>query len=179
MLGPAYQPLAEDDPLPPVDDRVAPATCDLDQLYKEAKAGLLRFVRAGGNRQDAEDVVQQAFVRMAARSNESPILTPRNFLHHVARNVMFDRGSRSKFEQEAHHIPIHEIAALEARDRLMRINEAVLKLKPITRQVFLAVRLDGLSYGEIAEQTGLGVRGVETQMRRALKKLDRHLSRND
>lgn len=147
----------------------------------------MRFVAARADRQDAEDVVQQAFVRMAGRSSDASILSPGKFLRHVARNLLVDRGRKAQLANEAQQIPIHEvdiagadpIAALEARDRLVRINEAVLKLKPITRQVFLAVRLDGYSYAQIAEQTGLSVRGVETQMRRALEKLDWHLNRND
>ncbi len=71
------------------------------------------------------------------------------------------------------------VAALEARDRLARIEEAVLRLKPLTREIFLACRLDGYSYAEIAERTGLSVRGVEKQMSRAIKQLGRHLRAHD
>jgi RNA polymerase sigma-70 factor (ECF subfamily) len=39
------------------------------------------------------------------------------------------------------------------------------------REIFLAHRLDGLSYSEIAERTGLTVRQVERQMANALYKL--------
>ncbi len=71
------------------------------------------------------------------------------------------------------------VAALEARDRLARIEEAVLRLKPLTREIFLACRLDGYSYAEIAERTGLSVRGVEKQMSRAIRQLGRHLRAHD
>jgi RNA polymerase sigma-70 factor (ECF subfamily) len=46
-------------------------------------------------------------------------------------------------------------------------------LKPITRQIFLAHRVDGYSYGEIAERTGLSVKGVEKHMSRAIAHIDR------
>jgi RNA polymerase sigma-70 factor (ECF subfamily) len=39
------------------------------------------------------------------------------------------------------------------------------------RTVFQLSRFDGLKYTEIADQLGLSVRTVETQIRRALKKL--------
>ena len=55
----------------------------------------------------------------------------------------------------------------------------MLRLKPLTRQIFLACRLDGYSYAEIAEQTGLSIRGVEKQMSRAIKQLGRHLRDHD
>ena len=71
------------------------------------------------------------------------------------------------------------ITHLEARDRLARIEAAMMTLKPLTREIFLACRLDGYSYAEIAQRTGLSVRGVEKQMSRAIKKLGRHLRADD
>lgn len=45
----------------------------------------------------------------------------------------------------------------------------------MTRNVFLARRLDGYSYVEIAERTGLSVRAVEKQMSRAIQQLAKHM----
>jgi RNA polymerase sigma-70 factor (ECF subfamily) len=80
-----------------------------------------------------------------------------------------DRG-RQKFRHEA---AINElelttghvdaIAVLESRVLLRRIELAFSKLKPKTREIFLAHRLDGLSYAEIAQRTGLSVSGVENR----------------
>jgi RNA polymerase sigma-70 factor (ECF subfamily) len=55
----------------------------------------------------------------------------------------------------------------------------MMALKPLTREIFLACRLDGYSYAEIAQRTGLSVRGVEKQMSRAIKKLGQHLRAHD
>jgi RNA polymerase sigma-70 factor (ECF subfamily) len=41
----------------------------------------------------------------------------------------------------------------------------------------MAHRLDGLSYAEIAEQTGLSVKGVEKQMSKAIAEITRMLDR--
>jgi RNA polymerase sigma-70 factor (ECF subfamily) len=41
-------------------------------------------------------------------------------------------------------------AALEARDHLARIEAAVSRLKPLTREIFLACRVHGYSHAEIA-----------------------------
>jgi RNA polymerase sigma-70 factor (ECF subfamily) len=52
-----------------------------------------------------------------------------------------------------------------------RLEEAVAAMPRRQREVFLAHRLDGLSYAEIARRTGLSVRQVERQMVRAIAKL--------
>lgn len=44
---------------------------------------------------------------------------------------------------------------------LARLEHAVRRLPRRQREVFLAVRLDNLTYAEIAERTGLSVREVE------------------
>ena len=59
---------------------------------------------------------------------------------------------------------------------LNRIEQAIGTLKPITQQIFLAHRLDGYSYAEIAELTGLSVKAVEKHMSRAIAHIDRSLA---
>lgn len=60
---------------------------------------------------------------------------------------------------------------------LRRLEAIMLKLKPRTRAIFIAHRIDGLSYAEIAERTGLSVKGVEKQMSKAIAHIDRMLDR--
>ncbi len=82
------------------------------------------------------------------------------------------------------HIPVEEgdlvapdqVAALEARDTLRHLEQALLCLKPQTREIFLAHRIDGYSYVEISARTGLSVKGVEKHMSRAIAHVDRVLS---
>lgn len=58
---------------------------------------------------------------------------------------------------------------------LRRLEEAVASLPRRQREVFLAYRVDGLSYADIASRTGLSVRQVERQMARAITKLSRQM----
>ena len=51
-------------------------------------------------------------------------------------------------------------------------------LNPKTREIFLAKRLDGMSYAEISQRTGLSVKGIEKHMNKALKLLDRARDRD-
>ena len=68
-------------------------------------------------------------------------------------------------------------AQLETRDTLRRLEAAVARMKPRTRTIFLAHRIEGLSYAEIAERFGLSVKGVEKQMSKAIAQIDRMLDR--
>lgn len=186
-LGALRVPLEEGDPLPPVSDRPASGDASLEDIYRRERSALMRFVSARTRRGEAEDIVQQVFARMAATSASAAIAAPGAYLRQAARNTLRDQVRQAERRGEADHVPIDDmhlsdgdtIAALEARDRLMRIEEAVSRLKPLTRQIFLACRIDGYSYAEIAQATGLSVRGVEKQMSRAIKQLGRNLRRHD
>lgn len=133
----------------------------------------------------AQDVVQRAFVRVTARfaTGRQSVHAPAAYLRETALNLLKDDARAASRMGAGGQVPLDEaaivgvdpIAFLEARDRLNRIEAAVGRLKPITRQIFLARRIDGYSYEEIARRTGLSVRGVEKQMSRALRQLDRHL----
>jgi RNA polymerase sigma-70 factor (ECF subfamily) len=58
-------------------------------------------------------------------------------------------------------------------DLLRRMEEAMLNIPKLQREIFMAHRLDNLSYGEIAERTGLRVRRVERHMAKAIYKLSK------
>jgi RNA polymerase sigma-70 factor (ECF subfamily) len=75
-------------------------------------------------------------------------------------------------------VGIDQQRLLEARDMLQRVEAAVLRLRPKTREIFMAHRVEGLSYAEIAQRTGLSVKGVEKQMSKAIAALDRMLERD-
>ena len=60
---------------------------------------------------------------------------------------------------------------------LGRLEAAMSRLNPVTREIFLAKRLDGMSYSEIARRTGLSVRQVERHIAKALMTIDGELHR--
>ena len=60
---------------------------------------------------------------------------------------------------------------------LSRVEAAMLQLKPRTREIFMACRVDGLSYAEISKRTGLSFKVIEKEMARALAHLHRTFGR--
>jgi RNA polymerase sigma factor (sigma-70 family) len=174
---------AEGDPLSPLSDRLPAAGLALDKLYRAKRLGLLRFFARRADRQDANDLLHDAFVRLASADQDRahPIEQPEAFLSQVARNLLRDRA-RAAFDRSIMTSkPIDDgvapvtdmIAALEARDILNRLQNAMLRLKPKTREIFMAHRLDGATYAEIAERMGLSVKTVEWHMSNAMSHLHR------
>ncbi|WP_239987565.1 sigma factor-like helix-turn-helix DNA-binding protein [Sphingosinithalassobacter portus] len=68
------------------------------------------------------------------------------------------------------------IPPLPSQDELARIEDAVRRLPRLEREVFLAVRLDGLTYAEIAARTRLTPRQVERLFAQALTNILRNMA---
>ena len=155
----------------------------LAELYRSESGGLMRLVaRRTGNPDDAEDIVQDAFHRLARLSGALPawVERPQAYVRRVAVNLLKDRAKQSARRSSALHIVADEdvLAApdqqrlLEFRDLLRRLEGAMTHLRPRTREIFMAHRVEGLTYAEIAQRTGLSIKGVEKQMSKALRQLD-------
>lgn len=62
-----------------------------------------------------------------------------------------------------------------ANTPLARMERALRRLDPVSREVFLMHRLESLGYPEIAERLGLSVEEVETCIARAMLRLAKAL----
>jgi RNA polymerase sigma factor (sigma-70 family) len=164
------------------DDRI-----QVQQLYREHSLSLERqLTRKTGCRELARELVNETFLRLLrmAPGNLGRIEQPEAFLRRVSTNLLRDwarsaalrKRSQSTLELACDR-QFDQVRVLESRDTLRRLEHAVGKLKPKTREIFLAHRIHGFSYAEIAERSGLSVKGVEKQMSKAIAKIDRLLDR--
>ncbi|GAO56855.1 RNA polymerase sigma factor [Novosphingobium sp. MD-1] len=64
-------------------------------------------------------------------------------------------------------------------ERLHRIEAALLELSDLDRQIFLAMRLDGMSVEDIAGRTGLSQRQVVKRLGHAIRHLGKRLRDRD
>lgn len=159
----------------------------LEILYREESPRLLLSLARKAGRDEARDLVQEIFCRMArlGAGGGLRLERPPAYLSRMAANLLRDEGRRASRRMVGNHVPVDEglVAGidqqrlLESRDMLTRVEAAMLKLRPRTREIFMAHRIDGLSYAEIAERTGLSVKGVEKQMSKAIAKIDRLMDR--
>lgn len=173
--------LEGNDPLPPEDRALHDAPASLTDLYLAHAPRLLRFFARRTARQDASDLVQESFARLAdahARQGHE-IEKPEAYLSRIATNLLRNRAKVALRRSLASHISADDVpltghdpvAALEARDQIERLQQALMSLAPQTREIFLAHRLDGMSYPEIAGRTGLSIREIERHMAKAMYKL--------
>lgn len=166
------------DPLPPDEWAGYRRTAQVEALYAAHAPQLARFFRRRAHAQDIGDLVQECFRRLVSSKGHAPLLIeqPAGYLVRTARNLLAEKARRdTRHRQSDHHMleegeiegpdPHH---ALEARDAIRRVEEALARLKPRTREIFLMHRFDGLRYEEIAARKGLSIKGVEKQIAKAL-----------
>ena len=168
----------------------SPAEADrhLTELYRSESPKLVRmFSRRTRSPDEADDLVQDVFFRFARlREHALRLEKPQAYLRRIAANLLKDRAKAAARHSDALHVAadeetlpgIDQQRLLESRDMLRRLEAAILKLRPRTREIFLAHRVEGLSYAQIAERTGLSVKGVEKQMSKAILQLDRLIHRS-
>lgn len=156
----------------------------LAQLHRAHRGRLHRYFARNGARQDADDLVQDCFVRFAAIQAKNPdklVESPEAYLTTIAVNLLRERARAAARHLTASHIPADKvaligsdtIAALEARDELERLQASLARLSPKARSVFLARRRDGISYKEIARVEGLSEKGVHKRMSKAIAHVSR------
>lgn len=162
---------------------------ELDVLYRNQQRALVRFfVRGRASHDDARDLVQDAFLRLSRLDlrRVGAIARPEAYLRQIARNLLRDRAKNAHSHAELCHVNADDVPLtsidqerlLEARDSVARLEAAIKTLKPATREIFMAHRLDGMSYAEIAAHTGMSAKGVEKKVARALVELARLMGRS-
>jgi RNA polymerase sigma factor (sigma-70 family) len=126
-----------------------------------------------GSRQDAEDALQDVFVRAygSLRSTDRE-LALRAWLYRVAHNRCIDELRRPAPPGpeliELVRAPVHDpIAEAEQRESLRRLVEDVRRLPDQQRSALLMRELSGMSYNELADALGVSVPAVKSLLVRA------------
>jgi RNA polymerase sigma factor (sigma-70 family) len=127
----------------------------------------------GGSRQDAEDALQDVFLRAysSLRVSDRPV-SLRAWLYRVAHNRCIDHLRKpvppaiDLFETSRR--PLHDpTVEAERRDDLRRLIEDVRRLPDQQRSALLMREMDGLSYAELAEALGVSLQAVKSLLVRA------------
>jgi RNA polymerase sigma-70 factor (ECF subfamily) len=139
-----------------------------------------------GNRDDAQDVAQEAFLKCwRARGTLPDVQNLRAWIFRVGLNSARDL-QRSAWHRRAKPLEGEAVMAmtnpscpaqvLEDKESLERIRAAILKLRQEEKEVFLLRQNGDLTYEQIAEIRHAAVGTVKTQMRSALQKLRKVLA---
>lgn len=133
------------------------------------------LMRRGRTIHDADDLVQEAWVRLACYERDQVVVQPEAFLMRTALNLSIDahraRTTRGEEVLLEHVVLVDTSPGVEAmvlaRERVARLSHCVGRLSDRTREIFLAHRVDGLSYGEIASRHQLSISTVEKHIAKA------------
>lgn len=128
-------------------------------------------------RQEAEDLAQDTWLRLASITASFIPEHPRAFLLRVANNLAINRHHRRGVGErvEATAAPDDRLDA----DQEMRVlySQIILGLPEPLRDVFLLSRVDGLTNVQIGEKLGISPKTVEWRMTRALAQCAAQLRR--
>jgi len=141
---------------------------------------LIRFLVARGAGEDAEDLFQELWQRVARIATE-PVADPVSYLFRCAENLMRD-VRRSVVSRERRQFEWHEAGdndaehplgerVLIAREQLQQVDAALEALGPRAAQVFRAYRIEGRSQAVIAREQGVSLSSIEKDLQKAYRAL--------
>ncbi|MBN1420401.1 MAG: RNA polymerase sigma factor [Planctomycetes bacterium] len=169
-----------------------------EELVVRYQVPVVNFAyRAIGDRARAEDLAQEAFIRVyRARSRYEPTASFTTWLFTIVNRLCMNeirsrrreaRAIREPFTRPgasvnaavlpgmAGRTPDSPEEALEREERASLVREAILSLPPNQRQAVLLRRYEDLSYEEIARAIGVSVKAVKSLLVRARENLRKAL----
>jgi len=135
-----------------------------------------------GNEEQAEDVTQEAFIKLWENCANVPPEKAKSFLYTVANNTTLNHIAHQKVVLEYAKKAPGRHTDNEAPDYIMeeeqfkvKLQKAIDKLSEAQRTAFLLNRIDGKKYHEIADMLGISVKAVEKRIHGALLELRKEI----
>lgn len=161
----------------------------LEDLFRAQRAALVRFTMSRvRDVAEAEEIVQEAFIRFQAKYDAAETASPEALLARIAANLVIDRvrernaraaredawgnlnteGAGDFSESSKGLDPARSLTAKQNVAAALAVLEA---LPDKTRRIFLLHRFEGLTHSEVSERTGIPRSTVEKHMIKAIKAL--------
>lgn len=147
------------------------------------------FLRRSGSPADAEEMVQDLFVRLLRRADLLSLENVDGYVFEAAANMARDRGRYEQARGQGRHVEIDDLVAeseapgaeqiVAGKQRLKKMLAALNALPPRARQVVILRRFENLTYLQIARRLGISVSAVEKHMTRAMTALRLDLIEGD
>jgi RNA polymerase sigma factor (sigma-70 family) len=139
---------------------------------------LRRLLRSRGNcTDDADDLIQEAFVRLQLYRREHHLHTTEGFLVRTVLNLSTDlhrhrqRTASVSETIKTVQVPQTQPSAVDvvaAQERLLHMKAGLDRLSPRRREVFVLNRIEGYSFPQIAERLDITLSAVEKHAAQAL-----------
>jgi RNA polymerase sigma factor (sigma-70 family) len=142
-----------------------------------------------GRAQDIDDVIQEAYCRLANLESIAHIGSGRAYLFQTTRNIVLEQVRRSKIVRIDNLTDIAQLSMIDetpppervvagARE-LARVEQLINRLPFKCRRVFVLRRIHGESQRNIAKMFGISESAVEKQSMRGLKLILKALEGDD
>lgn len=134
---------------------------------------------------EAEEIVQEVFIRIWEKRNTlNPDKSFKAYLLTITKNLVFDKlkkAARDRALQEKIYKNIQQLEKIGANEllekELQRLHQqAIERLSPRKKTIFLMSREEELTYEQIAQKLGISVHTVRNQMTDSLTTIREFLS---
>jgi RNA polymerase sigma-70 factor (ECF subfamily) len=157
----------------------------LQSVFEQHRNELLRYLRAHGAADAAEDCLQELWLKVAA-TPAGPIGNPRNYLFRAATNLMIDRR-RAEYQSKQRDHQWSSLAdrlegsvandpgperSFDSRRTLELVEQELRKLPARALSIFREHRIEGRTQREIAAARGLSASTIESDLRQVYRLLD-------
>jgi len=149
-------------------------------LFEKYYNRIVAYIATYCNDKDlSEDIVQQAFINLwddKLKLDETK--SPLSYLYAIAYNRYIDTVKKAKkheklldqvWERALRERIQEDTETLE--ERIQKMKDVIESLPPKCKEIIHMNKVEGLKYKEIAEQKGISVKTVESQMRIAFVKI--------
>ena len=161
---------------------MAAAMDELENLFRCHRKSLTwKIFRMVSCRETADDLVSEAYARMAGVIHGRSVAHASTFLYQTAHNLAIDHLRREQTRRRFLDCDNAEKSSLEVaspeaspetvivdRQRLKRLTQTLSGLPKRARKALLLNRVEGLTYPEIAERLGVSESTVYKDIRLAL-----------
>jgi RNA polymerase sigma factor (sigma-70 family) len=157
---------------------------DVERLFREHNAALLRFISAKiGSEQEAREIAQEAYVHLLQLNHPEAVSYLRAFLFKTAANLAIDRLRQRSRRAHVGSVAYVDFAVFEltperqvsGQQALGVVADALTELPPKCRQAFLLHRVYEIEIDEIAQRMGIGACMVRRYIARGLEHVRQRL----
>jgi len=140
---------------------------------------LRRYFQRRVSAAEADDLVQDVFLAMQARSGEAPIENVQGYLFAIASRLLAKRKkSLAMLAFDGAGTPADEFSPerlVISHQEFVLVVAAIRKLPPRARDAFILHRFENMTYAAIGRKLGISVSAVGKLIARALAQITREL----
>jgi RNA polymerase sigma-70 factor (ECF subfamily) len=152
------------------------------QIYNDYGKTIWNFLyfKCGDNAQ-ADDLVQDAFIKLWQNCKKVSREKAKSFLYTVSNNMFLNQVAHRKVVLQYAQLQPYKMDTqspqylLEEKQYHQRLQNAIANLTDAQRTAFLLNRIEGKKYAEIAKILDISVKAVEKRMSNALASLRKEI----